>query len=540
MSSNNFDDLEKWTQEFQQKKGRPLRVLHIGNIAANGYLNAKFQRELGIEADVLCNDYYHIMAYPEWEEVAISDNYGQDIKPLFPSKDLKTYKRPKWFVQGPLILCFDYLIAKNEGQSIKAKKHWQTLSNYLNHNGKVKYNFLKNRVLRKETLFKLLKKVESKANRLIFNNQFLQRNLSPRTKRALMKMVFFAQNTTYKIILRKNKQTFTFEEQQFVDGLNQQYRQYFPNRAYTFTKEEIRPYLCYREKWEKLLSFYDVVQCYGTDPIYGLLFSKKPYLCFEHGTLRVYTSDDSSINALTSLAYRKAQHVFITNGDCLEYAMKLNIDNYSPMIHPVDVQQHRNIDSDKVATLRSSFDADVLLFCPLRHDWEIKGTEKHIYALKIVNDLLPSKPKMVMTNWGQDLEKSKTLAKDLGIYEQIIWIQPLSRIKMIEMIHASDVILDQTILPCFGSTSPQALACGVPTIMSYEPDSTAWLIKKPAPILSASTVEDIAQCIQKALDPNWKKAFKLSAEEWINQYHSCEVALKTQLKVYKQMLEEAS
>ena len=70
-----------WLGDFKQQSGRALRVLHIGNIANNAYNNAKIQRSLGIEADVLCYDYYHIMGTPEWEDTDIQgslDNFHPD------------------------------------------------------------------------------------------------------------------------------------------------------------------------------------------------------------------------------------------------------------------------------------------------------------------------------------------------------------------------------------------------------------------------------------------------------------------------------
>ena len=45
-----------------------LRILHIGNIANNAYLNAKILNEAGFECDVLCASYYHSMGNPEWED----------------------------------------------------------------------------------------------------------------------------------------------------------------------------------------------------------------------------------------------------------------------------------------------------------------------------------------------------------------------------------------------------------------------------------------------------------------------------------------
>ena len=93
--------------------------------------------------------------------------------------------------------------------------------------------------------------------------------------------------------------------------------------------------------YRDMFQHYDIVQCYATDPIFGLLSDTRPLVAFEHGTLRAFTMDDAPLHRLNALAYRKADHVLITNGDCLVYAKRLGIDAYSPMIHPIDVDQHR-------------------------------------------------------------------------------------------------------------------------------------------------------------------------------------------------------
>ena len=62
-----------WLADFERLKGRPLRVLHIGNIANNAYNNARIQRQRGIDAYVLSFDYYHIMATPEWEDADFTE-----------------------------------------------------------------------------------------------------------------------------------------------------------------------------------------------------------------------------------------------------------------------------------------------------------------------------------------------------------------------------------------------------------------------------------------------------------------------------------
>jgi glycosyltransferase involved in cell wall biosynthesis len=102
--------------QINAELGRPLRVLHIGNIANNAYNNARIQRQYGIDADVICHDYYHVMATPEWEDGGLTTR----LDPYLPNwweSNLKGYKRPDWYVQGPLALCLDYLNARRLGQT---------------------------------------------------------------------------------------------------------------------------------------------------------------------------------------------------------------------------------------------------------------------------------------------------------------------------------------------------------------------------------------------------------------------------------------
>ena len=62
-------EIDQWLSDFREAEGRAPRVLHIGNIANNAYLNAKILNRRGFECDVICYDYYHIMGCPEWGRV---------------------------------------------------------------------------------------------------------------------------------------------------------------------------------------------------------------------------------------------------------------------------------------------------------------------------------------------------------------------------------------------------------------------------------------------------------------------------------------
>ena len=104
-------ETERWLDRFRERNGRSPTVLHIGNIANAAYLNARMLNEAGIDCDVLCYEYYHIMGCPEWESAVFDPNGVDPDRPLWSRIDLHAFERPRWFAQGALGSCIDYLIA---------------------------------------------------------------------------------------------------------------------------------------------------------------------------------------------------------------------------------------------------------------------------------------------------------------------------------------------------------------------------------------------------------------------------------------------
>lgn len=133
-------------EQITAQLGRPLRVLHIGNIANNAYNNAKIQRRYGIEADVICYDYYHIMSCPEWEDAQFDGDVGDHNYPDWHATRSRGWKRPDWFVQGTADVCLQYLRARIQGLHLVARlllvyleaSYWQMLASQAADRGEVR------------------------------------------------------------------------------------------------------------------------------------------------------------------------------------------------------------------------------------------------------------------------------------------------------------------------------------------------------------------------------------------------------------------
>jgi glycosyltransferase involved in cell wall biosynthesis len=506
----NEDDNRAWPLQFAHRHGRQLRVLHVGNIANNAFLNAKFLRQAGVEADVLCYDYYHVMGTPEWEEVELRQPYGDDFKPRFAAEDLVGYDRPAWFIQGPLTECHGAVIARRPLPPIGGRRNrWLRSS-------------AEPRAALRAAAYRFLTAASQHPGLLAV---WRASGLRPLLRPAVVELITRLASGPLPIPGSAKARSFV-----------QQFAAAFPERPDRLSAEELMMFLGSAMLFREMFERYDIVQLYATDPMYGWLAGNRPYVGFEHGTLRDFTLGDNVVNRLTSMGYRQAQHVFITNGDCLEYAQKIGVHRYSPMIHPIDVEQHRSVSAASVAAVRAEYPADVLLLCPVRHSWDVKRTDIHLRALPLIRQRVQGRVLLLLTEWGEDVARSRELIAAVGCSEAVRWIRPLPRISMIKLTRAADVVLDQMALPHFGATAPQALSVGVPVISSYMPESTHWIIGEPAPILPAFSAEQVCDQVITALDPAWRARYQERARRWIDAHHHPRYAVATHLRVYRDIL----
>jgi glycosyltransferase involved in cell wall biosynthesis len=496
------DDDRAWLARFAGRHGRRLRALHVGNIANNAFLNAKFLRQAGVDAEVLCYDYYHVMGTPEWEEVDLRHPYGDDYNPRFAPEDLVGYDRPAWFIQGPLSDCRRTILS---GPPVPKVERPPVLPP----------GERRTRLDLRAPGYRLINAAISDPRlRTVWRVLRLRRVLRPAVV-ALLSWLAARQTASYA----------------------EEFALTFPERGDRLRPREVVPLLAYTSLFREIFERYDIIQLYSTDPMFGWLAGNRPYVGFEHGTLRDFTLGDDPVHRLAAMGYRKADHVFITNGDCLEYAQKIGIERYSAMVHPIDVDQHRSVSAASVAAVRAEHAADILMLCPLRHSWAAKRTDIHLRALPLIRERARGRVRLVLIEWGEEVERSRELIRELGCSDAVEWIKPLPRIGMIRLTRAADVVLDQMALPHFGATAPQAMAAGIPVISSYVPESTRWIIEEPAPILPAFSPEEVCDQVMTALDPLWLRGYRNEARRWIDTHHAPRRVVDIHLRVYREILD---
>lgn len=533
---------EKFLTEFHKKHGRPPKILHVGNIANNAYLNAKFLNEAGFDCDVLCYDYFHIMGCPEWEDANFQTQSLDHFAPDWNSIDLGNFNRPTWFAQGSMPVCVDYLVAKNQGKKQRAALLWSRLG-------------LLNKTNAKKSLFDaflrfhLRYKVESVISRpdaltttwTKFDQIAARKGgLGYFFIKYLLGSIAIVCIATLKILTHpfKKKNPFFLRIQEIV----QQFPLKFPDRQDKLVAKDCFQCVGQLPRLSKLFRQYDLVHAYATDGVWPML-ADFPYVAFEHGTIRNIPFESTAQGRLCAATYRFADSVIITNADNHLAAQKLHLDNYHFVPHPVN--DAVIIQSDLTyENLHHKLNTDFIVFHPARQhwdqtrhsDWE-KGNDFLIRAFADFVKNINGRATAIFVEWGKSLDASKALIKELEIDNRVTWIQPIPHQKMVEFMNATDVVADQFYLGAFGSTMPKALACSRPAMLYVNASMHEWCFPEPPPIVNVRSEVEILEGLKRLyLDKDYYQKLCEDGHHWYEEWHSRKVIVDKLAAVYDEAL----
>jgi glycosyltransferase involved in cell wall biosynthesis len=556
----NQSDTIQWIESFRKKHGRPPRVLHIGNIANNAYNNAKLLNKAGVDCDVICYDYYHIMGCPEWEDADFDGNIKNQFYPNWQSVNLNGFERPKWFAQGPLMLCIYYLIARRDGKKLSGRVLWSILeiARFIrcSRTGIAAWNcfravrnflrFVRNNIqLMRNYLFAVWIQWFPLGRLIFYSISFV---CIPFIILYYLPVAFVV--LPVKIIKRTlccfrsiESEKYSFEDR--VKELVKLFAKKFPERVDKLTENDLLGYKYVITLWRYLFSRYDIVQAYSTDVVLPMLANNRPYIGFEHGTLREIPFNQNPQGRRTALGYNLAKHVFVTNTDCLKNAHILADDRVSIINHPYDedraekVTGWRELRQKLFKLLNSNF----LFFFPTRHDW-IPGSG---YADKANNIFLHAfcrlrkqgyKIGMVCCNWGSNVQESIDLLKQHDCSQYVYWANTLGRIQFERTAQACHIVVDQFKLGSFGGIVFKAMAVGSPVCTYLEETAMHGKYSAAPPIINCRTEHEIVNKIKKLIEnPAVLKDLSGASRDWVKKYHSSAKTVEEQLLIYKDCIE---
>jgi hypothetical protein len=544
---------DRWLARFEQTHGRRLRVLHVGNVANNAYLNAKILNARGIDCDVVCYDYYHIMACPEWEDADFAGEIGDQFKPDWEAVDLHGFRRPRWFAQGPMRYCIAYLSAKRRGRRLSARFYWTYLRARRWYTCSPRLGEVRIAVngIRAGWLGRIARRLKRGAVWACCLAGAVARLLTePKGPTEGLQIAGETSGRTF----RRGRETCAERRTSAEPGsssfdrrmndLIAQFAELFPERADRLTEADLIRNRLASAWWEGLLRQYDVVVGYAVDGKWPLLAEARPYFAYEHGTIRNIPFEDNEQGRVCAITYRAADGVLITNCDNIRSAERLRLDNYRFVPHPVneDLGGDREEAARLRAELRARLDSDFVVFHPPRQHWEPrrhpdweKGNDVLIRGFaRFVNEVNP-RAGAVLVEWGQTIQASKDLLASLGVGDRVLWIPPQPNVAMIRYTRACDLLADQFFLGAFGSTMPKALLHGCPAMLYLDEDRHRWCFPEMPPVINARTPEQVFEGLARLYrDPDYAKDLVLRGQAWYARYHSNEVIAETFFQAFRE------
>ena len=556
-----------FVERFRRKHKRRPRILHIGNIANNAYLNAKLMNEAGCDCDVICYDYYHIMGCPEWEDADIDGDVGDHFRPDWSRLNLNGFERPRWFVQGPQAQCLDYLIARRDGDAVATEELWDMLG-AVNHTKApptmdAPRDFAPRAFVQRVSaaIFNLRFQVSLlRGPRDLFVSvwQWLDPGNEPSVATvfrawllALGWMAIFPVAATSLLLLRRLQrpaQRMLVSAQptlaSWMSVLVRTFAEHFPGREDQLTIDDILPFASLTGKWKRLFGHYDVIVAYSTDGFLPLL-ANRSYCAFEHGTLRELPFRGTGEGRRTALSYAMADHVFVTNFDCLDHARLLAPGRNTLINHPFDEDHGLRTSGwqEQRAELCAELNCEFVFFFPTRHDW-VKGTG---YADKGNDVFLRGLAALgasgisvgvVCCEWGKNVAESRALLAELGMTAHAKWIVPLPTVRFERMARAAHCVVDQFILGSFGGVMFKAMAVGAPVLTYLDEQQLLKQYPVIPPVVNCRTPGQIVEMMTPLLrDPQRLAGVGAAAREWMKQYHSKHDTISRQARVFESLLQ---
>lgn len=489
----------------------PGGSLHVCNLANVAYGYCKILRGFGHPVSLRCHDLKHVMSQPEWEDLELAAESFPDETDFYSnSADFGSYKRPEWYHSAPLLETLSHEFDAGGGANSQQFPAYD------------------------------LRRVQAAALRFGWRQAARIKQHLPLWAKARLAPRVFGRMIQLSNDGSAGERARLEQWMQGVDRriaqLAEEARSFGPEWALSPT--EIASYRLHAYWLARAAVSASMVVSYVLAPIYAMLLGRLPSVSVEIGTMREIPFDGTVTGRLLAMAYRKSDFIIITNPDVRAMAERLGVERYGFCPHPVDESVYTpTVESSQERTdLLERYGADYIAFAPARQNWRLKGNDRYLRALAAV---VRQGIRMVLLipAWGQEIERSKALCRELGLERNVVWLPPQSEKGLVKFYRSADFVLDQFTLGVFGLTTPKALAAGAVVLTSYNSAVNNWCFPKPPPLVACETADDIASAmLQLAANREARMEIGHQSREWIMRYHSRKVVARN----LEQAMEEAT
>ena len=489
------------------------RTIHLCNLANVAYGYCKALREDDHDLVLRCHDLKHLMSQPEWDDLELrAEDFPDEFDFYTNTADFGTYRRPDWFLSAGIMP--EHYVglpgagpaggeaaggasgageAVGAGEAAAASETPATPSSTPGHSPS---------------------RVKAVWHKM---PPGLRRTLKPRLQQAQFARSAMRSDVSTVEAVRSYQQ---LSGERFAHLIE---RSHELGPDFVLDREMLGAFLphAWWAKHHADAHHADITFAYVLTPIYAMLLGDRPYVTVEIGTMRDIPFDGSDTGKLLANAYRFSDHAIITNPDVVAQANQLGVESYSFVPHPLDEDLYdAAVDPAFGEELRAKYGTRFLFFAPARQNWDVKGNDRYLKAFaRLRADRQDAT--LIIPGWGQEVERSQQLCRELGIEDAVDWIPPQSEALLVEYYRAADVVLDQFILGVFGLTTPKAMGCSAAVLTSYRPELHTWAFPEHPPLIPAETADEIYAELAALLEhPDRLQAIGAESRRWVERYHS--------------------
>jgi glycosyltransferase involved in cell wall biosynthesis len=233
---------------------------------------------------------------------------------------------------------------------------------------------------------------------------------------------------------------------------------------------------------------------------------------------------------LLARSYEKAERIVFTNPDTIyrfEEAGLADKVEFIPFCIPTDKYRPQ-------PKLGMFGDYSPIVFLVSRHHWREKGSDRAINAF---GEFVKTHPEalLLMIELGTDLEASKKLAADKIPMKNYRFLPFLTKDKLTRVMAESDIVMDQFIGGCWGTATPEAMACEKPVLLHYDKDAVRRYFPDP-PICFCGTVGEIKEQLERCSDSETSEDIGRLSREYVMKTHSPEIVVKKHMKIVGELV----
>lgn len=275
--------------------------------------------------------------------------------------------------------------------------------------------------------------------------------------------------------------------------------------------------------WPYLLAMkrYDVIQFSGA-PISMGPFCPRPYVVFPTGSdLFISPFEENLFGLLMRAGYRQAAHILVPETNYPEYLGRLgwlSAVTFAPLM--LDTETYAPGDGTETRTewaRRAGGTKFLLSAC--RQSWEWKGNDRLVRAFETFTKTAGQDWRLVLLEWGQDVEATKRLIEDLGLGNRVIWEKLSSKPRLRKLQQAAHLVADQFVMEGYGTTVLEGMSAGKPIILTSRRTRSRAYPMGPPPFIAASSPDEIHAALIQACNDGFITERGRESLDWVRNHH---------------------